>query len=372
MRRPVQEEQHQQGHDGNFGNSSSPPPLKKAAHKPCSNPAHSTASAVLYCVACSKFFCRECAGHHSVVFPEHASSTHTDLQTLHSLFTGKCHAHPDGMLDYLCTQHNVLCCSKCKLTKDDVHAHCNVIPIDARMCDELPGVVAALSELVRRVKGPKLEALEEKQAALDAHVEATKMAVTTAFKKIRNALNEREKRLMEELEEARDKLDRSELIQEVELSKEAEDTLLEAKQKKVMLGDDSSNYVTVTTAIRDTVNCVCKAKEAIEHLKTAEQKVDASIRKEDVVEFEWDKSVAGKVSNFGCITKTHEYSHGWKECPDNVITGRKYFVSGENSKVATKRETDSNFTYCTIIGNTALPINKLVSWGIKILKSKKQ
>ena len=40
MKRPAQEEQHQhqQGHDGSFGNSSSPPPLKKAAHKPCSNP----------------------------------------------------------------------------------------------------------------------------------------------------------------------------------------------------------------------------------------------------------------------------------------------------------------------------------------------
>ena len=61
------------------------------------------------------------------------------------------------------------------------------------MCEELPGVIAALNELVHRVKGPKLEALKEKQAALDAHVEATKMAVTTAFKKIRNALNEEKK-----------------------------------------------------------------------------------------------------------------------------------------------------------------------------------
>ena len=57
----------------------------------------------------------------------------------------------------------------------------------------------------------------------------------------------------------------------------------------------------------------------------------------------------------------------WKECPDNVDWNRKYSVDVKNSRIATKR----NNGWSTIIGNTPLPLNKVTSWTIKILKSKK-
>ena len=58
----------------------------------------------------------------------------------------------------------------------------------------------------------------------------------------------------------------------------------------------------------------------------------------------------------------------WKECPDNVDdVYRKYSLDEKNPRVATKTNDDG---YCTIIGNTPLPHNKVTSWNIKILKSR--
>ena len=57
----------------------------------------------------------------------------------------------------------------------------------------------------------------------------------------------------------------------------------------------------------------------------------------------------------------------WKECPDDVEKKRKYSVDEGNPRVATKI---GGYCYCTIIGNTPLPHNKVTSWSIKMLKSK--
>ena len=60
----------------------------------------------------------------------------------------------------------------------------------------------------------------------------------------------------------------------------------------------------------------------------------------------------------------------WKKCPDDVDEKRKYSVDEKNTRIATKIDIgDSNF-YCTIIGNTALSLNKVTSWSIKILETK--
>ena len=58
----------------------------------------------------------------------------------------------------------------------------------------------------------------------------------------------------------------------------------------------------------------------------------------------------------------------WKECPDDVDKDRKYSVGEENPRVAKKI---GDYSFCTIIGNTALPLNKVTSWSIKVLKSRR-
>ena len=57
----------------------------------------------------------------------------------------------------------------------------------------------------------------------------------------------------------------------------------------------------------------------------------------------------------------------WKKCPDDVDEKKKYFLDENNPRIAIKSGKNG---WCTIIGNTPLPLNKVTSWSIKILKSK--
>ena len=57
---------------------------------------------------------------------------------------------------------------------------------------------------------------------------------------------------------------------------------------------------------------------------------------------------------------------GWKKCPGYVDENKKYSVD-RNPRIATK----IGGNWCTIIGNTPLPNNKVTSWSIKILRSEK-
>ena len=69
------------------------------------------------------------------------------------------------------------------------------------------------------------------------------------------------------------------------------------------------------------------------------------------------------------VLVTSDYSGcTWKKCPDNVKEKRKYSVDEKNLRNATSIGDD----WCTIIGNTPLPLNKVTSWSIKIVKSKKE
>ena len=71
----------------------------------------------------------------------------------------------------------------------------------------------------------------------------------------------------------------------------------------------------------------------------------------------------------GRTQKAPEFSeYAWKECPGYVNQKMKYSVGDNNTRIARFRGNDGY--YCTIIGNTPLPCNKVTSLKIKILRSK--
>ena len=57
----------------------------------------------------------------------------------------------------------------------------------------------------------------------------------------------------------------------------------------------------------------------------------------------------------------------WKECSNDADKGRKHLLDEENPRIATK--INGSGYWCTIIGNTSLPPNKVTLWNIKVLKS---
>ena len=58
----------------------------------------------------------------------------------------------------------------------------------------------------------------------------------------------------------------------------------------------------------------------------------------------------------------------WKECPSNVDAEKKYFVNTRNARVAAKL--GEMYVPCTIVGNTSLPLRRVVSWSVKVSNSR--
>ena len=69
---------------------------------------------------------------------------------------------------------------------------------------------------------------------------------------------------------------------------------------------------------------------------------------------EWSSTVKGRTQKESFETSA------WKECPDNINVDKKYSVNEKNPRIATKIN-GSGYS-CTIIGNTALPQNKVTSY----------
>ena len=78
---------------------------------------------------------------------------------------------------------------------------------------------------------------------------------------------------------------------------------------------------------------------------------------------EWSNEAEFAAQNFSecCV---------WKECPDCVDEDKKYYLDPINLKTVAKVSRNDGYGRCAIIGNTTLPPNKVISWCIKILKSK--
>ncbi len=71
------------------------------------------------------------------------------------------------------------------------------------------------------------------------------------------------------------------------------------------------------------------------------------------------------------ITETtwgiNDWKSAWKPCPDNLKV--KYAVNKKDPMIATKVTGGIFGGESTIIGDTPLPLNRVISWNIKVLKS---
>ena len=92
-----------------------------------------------------------------------------------------------------------------------------------------------------------------------------------------------------------------------------------------------------------------------------------SVAQQNVVAASRSQNTPNLPNNTGrVVADAKRWNYAWKECSDYVNCERKYSVDKENPNVATF----AGDNWCTIIGSTPLPQDKVTSWSIKILKSK--
>ena len=166
---------------------------------------HKDTDAIRCCGECHTYFCNKCEKYHSEIFKSH-QTFQIDKDT-DELFTGFCqekdHKHE---LDYLCKDHNKLCCSGCiskiKTRENGKHFDCNVCDIND-ISDEkkknLSNNIKTLENLTN-IYQSLVNDLKKIIEEIDVNKEKVKKEIQDIFTKIRSELNNREDQLLNEVD----------------------------------------------------------------------------------------------------------------------------------------------------------------------------
>ena len=173
--------------------------------KKCSSIEHDKINAIVYCQECKVYMCNKCDNFHSKLLKNHhINKIENDNNELFSEFCKK--DNHFGKLEYFCKTHNELCCSDClckiKTEGKGEHFICNVCTIQNIKNEKknkleenikiLENLSNSIEELINQFK-----VMNEK---MNINKEEIKLKIQKIFTKIRNALNEREDKLLLEVD----------------------------------------------------------------------------------------------------------------------------------------------------------------------------
>jgi len=204
--------------------------------KKCSSKKHSEINAIGFCQECNKYLCDKCLTFHSELFENH--QIYQLDENLNDIFSGFCKEKGhNNKLEYFCQDHNQLCCSNClcKISdgKNGQHKNCRVCPLD-KIKDE------------KRKKLKENISCLEKLSALNNNekLNKEKIKVKNIFTKIRSSLNDREEKLLCDIDNLF-----NEKRMDKELSKKIEKNL--EKGKKI---NEDWNENKLSLIINDCIN----------------------------------------------------------------------------------------------------------------------
>ena len=247
-------------------------------NKKCSSKKHSEIDAESFCLECNKYLCDKCLNFHSELFDNHQICKLDD--NLEDIFSDFCKEKGhNNKLEYYCFDHNQLCCANClcKISdgKNGQHKNCKVCPID-------------------QIKDEKRQKLKENISCLEKLSELNnnekmnkeKIKVQNIFTKIRSSLNDREEKLLSDI----DNLYNESKINE-ELSNKIEKNL--EKGKKI---NEDWNENKLSFIINDCINIEKNMKEFNLLNENANMDNEFKFKQEEL------SSILKSIDEFGEIT----------------------------------------------------------------------
>ena len=175
-------------------------------NKTCSLKQHSETKAISYCHQCDIYMCSKCKKNHSELCQRHIPyNLSIDKQ---NIFTGICQTknHSEKLV-YFCKNHNELCCAAC-ITKikgngNGQHTDCDICYIEDiknekinKFKDNLKSLENISSNIEESINNLKL--LYEK---INNEKEELKQKIQEIFTKIREELNDREDKILLEIDQ---------------------------------------------------------------------------------------------------------------------------------------------------------------------------
>ena len=172
----------------------------------CSLKSHKEIDAISFCIECKIYMCNKCEKLHSELHLEHIPIK-IDNKINQNLLSCICQEkNHRNELNYFCKKHNKLCCifciSKIKNKEIGQHSDCDVCfieEIEEEKKSKLEENLKILEELSNNLK----EIINESKLSFDKineSKESVKKTIQQILTKIRNEINNREDKLMEEVD----------------------------------------------------------------------------------------------------------------------------------------------------------------------------
>jgi hypothetical protein len=279
----------------------------------CSLKKHSEINANYFCQECKIFMCNKCDSLHSELLPNHNKNKIDINIDMKDIFTGYCKEEKhNNELVFFCKTHNQLCCAAClsKIRKkgNGQHSQCYVCEIEDIKNEKqitlkdniktLEDLSITLNDSINQLKAIFDRVNEDK--------EKLKTYIQQVFTKIRNIFNEKENKLLDEVDEQYDKLFfKEDIIKEFEkLPKKVKNSLEKGKSmvNKQYECNKLNLFINDCINIENNIsNIILMNEKLAKYQKLDNLKIEFSSEEEI-------KNFCEKISSFGIIKKSDKAS----------------------------------------------------------------
>ena len=335
--------------------------------KKCSNKKHSELNAVNYCNICNIYLCNKCSNNHLEYLESHPLYNLAENNN-QEIFTGLCQElnHKDSLMFY-CKNHNKLCCAAClskmKVNGYGQHFNCEVCLIKDikdekknKLKENIKYLEDSSKNIIESVN--KLKEIYEK---INKSKEEIKLKISKIFTKIRNVVNEREDKLLSEVD---NKFDESYFKEDI--IKKGEKLPNQIKiyldKGKILDKDWDEDENKLISRINDCLNIekniqnIVDINDNIKKCNSDEIKINFEPEDDNINELEEN------IKKFGFI-HSDKFLFKFKQ-------GNNYSVSN-NGKIATKSSGGDSWN-CVIVGDKEIPKDRISRWKIKINENKRK
>ena len=335
--------------------------------KKCSNKKHSELNAVNYCNICNIYLCNKCSNNHLEYLESHPLYNLAENNN-QEIFTGSCQElnHKESLMFY-CKNHNKLCCAAClskmKVNGYGQHFNCEVCLIKDikdekknKLKENIKYLEDSSKNIIESVN--KLKEIYEK---INKSKEEIKLKISKIFTKIRNVVNEREDKLLSEVDI---KFDESYFKEDI--IKKGEKLPNQIKiyldKGKILDKDWDEDENKLISRINDCLNIEKNIQNIVDINDNIKKCNSDEIKINFVPEDDNITGLEENIKKFGEIYEDDNLHFKFKE-------GNNYSISN-NGKIATKSSGGDDWN-CVIVGDKEIPKDRISRWKIKINENKR-
>jgi len=341
--------------------------------KKCSMMDHTEIDAITFCFECKIYMCNKCENHHSLLFKRH--HLYNLDKDLKEFFIGFCkeEKHYYNELKYFCRTHNQLCCvaciSKIRDNENGQHKDCQVCSIDD-IKEEKKTKLEENIKYLNSISNTLEQSINELKIIYDKlneNIEELKSKIQKDFTRIRNALNQREDELFEEVNKKFENLFiKDELIKKSEKFPNKLQTFLEQGSKIINEWNNEKIYFLINECLNFERNIldIKNVYESLKKCKLEKINIDFILEEKEI------NNILQSIKIFGKIDKKNDNINNFSflKCQDNIEISRKYSITGDKENILTK--TSKTGVYTGALCKNVFQKNKEYKWKIKILKTK--